>query len=70
MVLEVDRLTMTLVLLKVRQGAEAVVSSTSLSTRVTKVTTIPRAEMHARNTVPRALRSRYVKTSNGFTIYT
>lgn len=55
---------------KIGQGAEAVVSSTPLSTRVTKVTTIPRAEMHARNTVPGALRSRYVKTSNGFTTYT
>lgn len=55
---------------KIGQGAEAVVSSAPLSTRVTKVTTIPRAEMHARNTVPGALRSRYVKTSNGLTTYT
>ena len=54
---------------KIGQGAEAVVSSAPLSTRVTKVTTIPRAEMHARNTVPGALRSRFVKTSNGLTTY-
>lgn len=52
------------------QGAEAVVRSAPLSTQVTKVTTIPRAEMHARNMVPGALKSRYVKTSNGLTTYT
>ena len=55
---------------KIGQGAEAVVSSAPLSTQVIKVTTIPRAEMHARNMVPGALRSRYVKTSNGLTTYT
>lgn len=55
---------------KIGQGAEAIVRSAPLSTRVTKVTTIPRAEMHARNTVPGALRSRYIKTSNGLTTYT
>lgn len=55
---------------KIGQGAEAVVSSVPLSTRVTKITTIPRSEMHARNTVPGALKSRYVKTSNGLTTYT
>lgn len=55
---------------KIGQGAEAVVSSAPLSTRVTKVTTIPRAEMHARNTVPGALKSRFIKTSNGLTTYT
>lgn len=55
---------------KIGQGAEAVVSSAPLSTRVTKVTTIPRSEMHMRNTVPGALKSRYVGTSNGLTTYT
>lgn len=55
---------------KIGSGAEAVVSSAPLSTQVTKVTTIPRAEMHARNAVPGALKSRYVGTSNGLTTYT
>jgi hypothetical protein len=47
-----------------------VVSSAPLSTKVTKVTTIPRSEMHARNMVPGALRSRYVGTTNGLNTYT
>ena len=55
---------------KIGQGAEAIVSSAPLSTKVTKVTTIPRSEMHMRNTVPGALKSRYVGTSNGLTTYT
>lgn len=55
---------------KIGQGAEAIVSSAPLSTKVTKVTTIPRSEMHMRNTVPGALKSRYVRTSNGLTTYT
>lgn len=52
------------------RGAEAVVSSAPASTRVIKVTTIPRDEMHLRNQVPGALRSDYVGTSNGLTTYT
>lgn len=52
------------------RGAEAIVSSAPASTRVTKVTTIPRSEMHLRNQVPGALRSDYVRTSNGLTTYT
>lgn len=55
---------------KIGQGAEAVVSSAPLSTKVTKITTIPRSEMHIRNTVPIALRSSYIKTANGLTTYT
>lgn len=55
---------------KIGQGAEAVVKSAPLSPKVTKVTTIPRSEMHMRNTVPGALKSRYVGTSNGLTTYT
>lgn len=55
---------------KIGSGAEAIVSSAPASTRVTKVTTIPRSEMHVRNTVPGALKSRYVGTSNGLTTYT
>lgn len=55
---------------RIGSGAEAVVSSAPASTRVTKVTTIPRSEMHVRNTVPGALKSRYVGTSNGLTTYT
>lgn len=55
---------------RIGSGAEAIVSSAPASTRVTKVTTIPRSEMHIRNTVPGALKSRYVGTSNGLTTYT
>lgn len=55
---------------RIGSGAEAIVSSAPASTRVTKVTTIPRSEMHVRNTVPGALKSRYVGTSNGLTTYT
>lgn len=55
---------------KIGAGAEAVVSSAPLSTKVTKVTTIPRAEMHMRNQVPGALRANYVGSSNGLTTYT
>ena len=57
-------------LTRIGSGAEAVVSSAHASTRVTKVTTIPRSEMHVRNTVPGALKSRYVGTSNSLTTYT
>lgn len=52
------------------RGAEAVVRSAPVSTRVTKVTTIPRKEMHLRNQVPGALKADYVSTSNGMTTYT
>lgn len=55
---------------KIGSGAEAVVKSAPLSTKVTKTTTIPRAEMHLRNTVPGALKSRYIGTQNGLTTYT
>ncbi len=55
---------------KIGQGAEAIVTSAPASTRVTKVTTIPRTEMHIRNTVPGAVKSRYVGTSNGLNTYT
>lgn len=55
---------------KIGAGAEAVVSSAPMSTKVTKVTTIPRAEMHLRNQVPGALRADYVGTSSGLNTYT
>lgn len=55
--------------IKIGEGAEAVVSSAPLSTKVTKVTTIPRAEMHMRNQVPGALRADYISSSNGLTTY-
>lgn len=55
---------------RIGSGAEAVVSSAPASTRVTKVTTIPRSEMHLRNQVPGALKSNYVGTSNGLNTYT
>lgn len=55
---------------KIGSGAEAIVSSAPASTRVTKVTTIPRSEMHLRNTVPGALPSTYVDSSAGLTRYT
>lgn len=41
-----------------------------ISTKVTKVTTIPRSEMHLRNQVPGALKSNYIRTSNGLNTYT
>lgn len=55
---------------KIGSGAEAVVSSAPVSTRVIKVTTIPRSEMHIRNSVPGALKSRYAGSSNGLNTYT
>lgn len=55
---------------EIGQGAEAIVSSAPLSTKVTKVTTIPRTEMHVRNTVPGALKSNYIGTSSGLNTYT
>lgn len=55
---------------KIGSGAEAVVKSAPASTRVTKITTIPRSEMHTRNMVPGALKSRYVRTSKGLNTYT
>lgn len=55
---------------KIGEGAEAVVTSAPLSTRVTKVTSIPRSEMHIRNTVPNTLKSRYIGTQNGLPTYT
>ena len=55
---------------KIGSGAEAIVSSAPASTRVTKVTTIPRSEMHVRNSIPGALKSEYVGSSNGLHTYT
>lgn len=55
---------------KIGSGAEAVVSSAPASLKVTKVTTIPRSEMHVRNTVPGVLKSQYVGSSNGLRTYT
>lgn len=51
-------------------GAEAVVSSAPLSTRVTKVTSIPRAEAHIRNQIPAASKLSYKGTKNGASVYT
>ena len=56
--------------IKIGEGAEAVVSTAPISTKVTKVTTIPRSEMHLRNQVPGALKSNYIRTSNGLNTYT
>lgn len=55
---------------KIGSGAEAVVHSAPASTRVMKTTTIPRSEMHLRNTVPGAVKSTYVDSSGGLTRYT
>lgn len=55
---------------EIGSGAEAIVQSAPLSTRVIKTTTIPRTEMHIRNTVPGAARATYISTSNGLTKYT
>lgn len=55
---------------KIGQGAEAVVQSAPLSAQVTKVTTIPRSEMHTRNMVPGALKSRFVSSAKGLNTYT
>ena len=55
---------------KIGSGAEAVVHSAPASTRVMKTTTIPRSEMHLRNTVPGAVKSTYVSSSGGLIRYT
>ena len=55
---------------KIGSGAEAVVHSAPASTRVMKTTTIPRSEMHLRNTVPRAVKSTYIDSSRGLIRYT
>lgn len=54
---------------EIGRGAEAIVKSSPLSTKVTKVTTIPRSEMHVRNSVPGALKSEYVGSNNGLHTY-
>lgn len=54
---------------KIGSGAEAIVSSAPASTRVMKVTTIPRAEMHVRNTVPGALKARFLGMKDGLFTY-
>lgn len=51
------------------QGAEAIVTSAPLSPTVTKISTIPRFEMHVRNMVPGALKSEYIGTSGGLNTY-
>lgn len=55
---------------KIGSGAEAIVSSAPASMKVTKVTTIPRSEMHIRNTVPGALKTKHISSSNGLHTYT
>lgn len=55
---------------RIGSGAEAVVSSAPASAKVTKVTTIPKSEMHVRNTVPGALKAKHVGSSNGLHTYT
>lgn len=55
---------------EIGRGAEAIVRSSPVSRLVQKTTVIPRREMHARNSVPGALKSRYVGTSNGLNTYT
>lgn len=50
-------------------GAEAVTSSAPLSAYVTKVSTIPRSEMHLRNTIPGSLKAEFVKSNNGLNVY-
>ena len=55
---------------RIGSGAEAVVSSTPISPRVTKTTIIPKSEMHLRNMVPGAVKSTYVDSSGGLTRYT
>ena len=54
---------------KIGSGAEAVVHSAPVSPRVVKTTTIPRTEMHVRNTVPGAVKSTYIDSSGGLTRY-
>lgn len=56
--------------IEIGSGAEAVVTSTPISTKVTKITSIPRSEMHMRNSIPGALKSQYAGTKNGLTMYT
>lgn len=55
---------------EIGSGAEAVVSSAPLSTRVTKITSIPKSEAHIRNQVPAASKLTYEGTKNGTAIYT
>lgn len=55
---------------RIGSGAEAIVSSAPASSKVTKVTTIPKSEMHVRNTVPGALKAKYIDSSNGLHTYT
>jgi hypothetical protein len=55
---------------EIGSGAEAIVSSAPLSSTVTKVTTIPRAEMHIRNMIPGAVKSTFVKRVNNLNTYT
>ena len=54
---------------KIGSGAEAIVHSSPISTKVIKTTTIPRSEMHIRNTVPGALKSTFIDSSNGLARY-
>lgn len=55
---------------EIGRGAEAIVKSAPASTKVTKVTTIPRSEMHVRNTVHGAAKAKHVSSSNGLHTYT
>lgn len=55
---------------KIGSGAEAIVTSAPLSPRVTKVTTIPKVEMHIRNRVPGALKAEHTGYNNGLHTYT
>lgn len=51
------------------EGAEAVVTSAPLSTKVTKVSLIPRSEMHLRNQIPATVKSDYVGKTKGLETY-
>ena len=65
-----EGLASLLIPVKIGSGAEAVVYSSRLSPRVIKLTTIPRSEMHIRNTIPGALKSSLKGESNGLLKYT
>ena len=56
---------------EIGSGAESVVTSAPLSTKVTKVGTISRSEAHSRNQIPGALKIKIIGVEdNGLNVYT
>lgn len=55
---------------EIDRGAEAIVESSIISPVVKKSTSIPRQELHIRNTVPNTVKTTYRGTKNGISIVT